>query len=258
MPKVSVILPVYNGARFIAKAITSILDQTFRNFEFIIIDDGSTDKTVSIINSFRDNRIILLRNSTNLGIVESLNKGIRHAQGDYVCRMDADDISMESRFDQQVKYLENNQNIAVVGSQIILIDECDLEIGKIKYPITSQEIRRSIFIHNPFAHGATMIRARVLSECGLYDQRYLHNEDYDLWLRIGTKYRLANLSVPLLKRRIHISSITMKKENELVKYRLRTLHNAIINYYRNPICIVYLVRPMLAYCYRIVRQWISI
>jgi glycosyltransferase involved in cell wall biosynthesis len=248
---VSIILPVYNGERFIAKAVESILNQTYRLYEFIIIDDGSRDATISIINTFHDDRIVLLQNSDNLGIVESLNKGIQKAKGEYICRMDADDISVDTRLEKQVQFLEDNKQIAVVGSQTVLIDENDREIGSEVYPVSPQNISKSIFLHNPFAHGSILIRASVFKECGSYDSRFIYNEDYDLWLRIGSKYLLANMPIQLLKRRIHDSNITVMKEIELVKFRLKTLHHALTTYYHNPFLFIYLFRPVLAIGYRV-------
>lgn len=253
MALVSVILPVFNGERFIQEAIASILSQSFTDWELIVVDDASTDRSASLVQATADARITLLHNDVNRGVVESLNRGIDHSRGTYICRMDCDDIAMPDRIEKQVRFMEDHPAHAVVGCNIHLIDERGTVIGEKTFPRTSEEIRRSLFIHNPFAHGGVMIRKRVLDYVGGYDVRFLHNEDYDLWLRIGARYPMANLSEQLLKRRIHAASITSAKETELTRYRVRTLSHAIRCYYGNPMLWVYAVRPVCAYAYRVMK-----
>ncbi len=250
MPIVSVVLPVYNGEKFLREAIESILCQTFGDFEFIIIDDGSRDGTISIIQSHHDKRIRLFQNATNLGIIHTLNNGLAEAQGKYICRMDADDIAEPERLREQVHFLEANPRIAMAGSNVRTIDESGTVMGIEQYPQTNEEIRKAMFVHNPFAHSTVMIRRDVLDVMGQYDHRFLHNEDYDLWLRIASRYEVANMAQPLLKRRLHGESITGAKNTQLTGYRIRTLVHAIMNYFRNPLLLVYIVRPTVAYAYR--------
>lgn len=253
MPKVSVLMPVYNGEQFLREAIESILKQTFGDFEFLIIDDGSTDNSADIVQSYNDRRIRLLSNEQNAGITESLNRGIMEAKGEFICRMDADDVSLPERLETQLNYLEENRDVVMTGTWTIRIDEQGHRQEVEQYPVRHQEILRTIFVHNPFAHGTMMLRRNIVQQVGTYDARFLHNEDYDLWLRIAARYTTANIPEPLVLRRVHTKNITVEKELELVRYRILTLRNAIRQYYRKPHYYVHLVRPSLAYFYRKLR-----
>jgi len=250
MPRVSVIMPVHNGERFVSEAITSILRQTFSDFEFLIVDDGSTDSTPSILRSFHDPRIRLLTNDRQRGIVGALNRALAEARGTYIARMDADDRSAPDRLERQTAFLDREKDVALVGTAAVLIDEQGRERGRESHPAGAREIRKTIFVHNPFIHGSVAVRKSVLDECGVYDERFLHNEDYDLWLRICARHASANLPEFLLERRIHPESITSAKQRELVRYRFRTLFHAIRAYERKPLYLVYLIRPMAACVFR--------
>jgi glycosyltransferase involved in cell wall biosynthesis len=250
-------MPVYNGERFLRPAIESILCQTFKDFEFIIVDDGSTDSSVTIIRSYSDERIRLLQNTRNLGITRTLNTGLGVSGGEYICRMDADDISLPQRLQIQIDFMDSHRKIALAGSNVILIDFAGENRGREDHPTQPNLIKRRIFVHNPFAHSSVIIRSSVLKESGYYDPQFLHNEDYDLWLRLAAKYQLANIEEPLLKRRIHEQNITVEKKSELVRYRIKTLSHAIFHYYNNPAYSVFLIRPFLAYSLRRLKQAIT-
>jgi glycosyltransferase involved in cell wall biosynthesis len=251
-------MPAYNGERYLDAAVRSILTQSYTDFEYIIIDDGSTDGTNTILNAFKDTRIRLLRNERNLGIVASLNRGIAAATGMYICRMDADDIAAPERLKRQVAFLNDHPDIALVGCSVGLVNETGALVGKESFPTTSEEIRRTIFIRNPFAHGSVVVRSAVLRAVGNYDARFLHNEDYDLWLRLASGHRLANIPDQLLFRRLHAGSITVSRETELVRYRIKTIAHAIRAYYRSPFLAIHLVRPVLAYFYRHLKGIVSL
>ncbi|MBI5471069.1 MAG: glycosyltransferase [Ignavibacteriae bacterium] len=250
MPTVSVVFPVYNGERYVREAIESILRQTFADFELIVVDDGSNDATPAIIKSFTDSRIRVLTNPRNVGIIATLNRAIRDAEGEFVCRMDADDIAAPERLQVQMEFLRLHPNVAMVGSNVVIIDESGVTIATEELPQSNAEIRSAMFVHNPFAHGSVMLRRDVLNAVGAYDNRFLHNEDYDLWLRIASQFEVANISLPLLKRRVHPESITSAKQTELTGYRVRTLTHAVVHYFRNPLLFVFLIRPVAAYAYR--------
>ena len=253
MPTISVVLPVYNGARFLRSSIESILQQTFSDFEFFIIDDGSTDESRVIIQSYKDTRIQPFENHQNIGITESLNKGISAARGKYIARMDADDVSLFNRFEKQVGFLERHPEVAMVGANCTLIDGRGNTLGQENYFSSAAEIMKQIFVHNPFAHSAVMMRADAIKECGMYDRRYLHNEDYDLWLRIASRHSVANLEEVLLLRRVHESSVTAANETEVAAYRVKTLFHAVIHYYGKPSYLIFVVRPVFAFLYRLVK-----
>jgi len=254
MPRVSVILAVFNGERFLTPAIESILSQTFGDLELIVVDDGSTDGTAGILRGIRDSRVRCLTNQRNEGIYASLNKGLQLASGEYVCPMDADDIALPMRIQREVAFLDQNPECAMVGSHVRLIDELGIEIGVETPPTADKKIRSIMFIHNPFIHATMMIRSSVLQTVGGYDDRFLYNGDYDLWLRIASRYRFANLSEILLLRRIHAKAVTIEHELELVRNRIKTLHHAILHYYHKPVFLVYLVRPVLAYTFRRIQK----
>ncbi len=254
MPTISIVMPVYNAEKFLREAIESILNQSCTDFELIIVDDGSIDHSPKILQSYHDPRIVLITNEANSGIVESLNRGIKKAHGRYICRMDADDVSLPERLETQLEFMEIHPEVAVLGTNTIMIDERGDTVGTESYPVTHREIMKTIFIHNPFAHGTVMMRMEILRECGMYDKRFLHNEDFDLWLRIARKYQVANLPLPSVKRRIHHESITFARETELVRYRINTLAHAIFHYYGKPQYGIFLIRPVLAYLYRRLRK----
>ncbi len=215
-PLVSVVLPVYNGGRFIAKAIDSIVAQTYTNWELIIIDDASTDNTITIINTYSDGRIKLLRNSQNSKIVYSLNKGIAAATGVYIARMDADDICLPARFEKQVDFLENHKDYDVVDCLQEYIDEEGKPTGDFNFSIFSHDaIYGALQRYNCLGHSSIMARRSALAA---FKYRQIVFEDYDLWLRmIAHGSRFQKLEQPLLLYRIHVESITgTAKENNLL------------------------------------------
>jgi glycosyltransferase involved in cell wall biosynthesis len=210
-PYISVILPAYNCAPYLTEAIQSILQQTFANFELIIINDGSTDNTEAIIRSFTDNRIVYVKNEQNKGLIYTLNKGIELAKGKYIARMDGDDVCLPERLSRQKIFLDENQNIAAVATTITYINDQGNIIGAwdLDQQTTSpQQIRKKLAYENCIAHPTIMIRADIAASFRYKD--YQKNiEDYDLWLRLyNHKHSIAKLKDPQLHYRIHDSSIT--------------------------------------------------
>lgn len=211
MPKISVIMSVYNGEKFLKESVLSILNQTYADFEFIIINDGSTDLSLEILRGFeeKDKRIRLISRE-NKGLTPSLNEGIKLAQGEYIARMDSDDISMPERFEKQITFLEKNKDIALCGTWAINIDENGNEIGEYKTPITNKEIKKNILFHNPFIHPSVMIRKEIVNNIGLYNEKIKYAQDYEYWLRMIKKNKVANLDDFLIKYRIAKKSMTRK------------------------------------------------
>ncbi len=209
-PRVSVILPVYNGAWFLSGAIDSILSQTWRDFELLIIDDGSTDDTPAILNEYaaRDDRIRVETLPENQGIVAALNRGCALAQGHYLARMDADDVSLPDRLHKQAEVLDRHPEIGVVGASVQWIDEHGTP-GRIVHPPASPGvIRWRIHFASPIAHSAVMMRKTVFEQAGGYAEGSAPAEDYDLWQRISTITDLVNLPDVLLLYRVWSGSIT--------------------------------------------------
>ncbi len=211
-PHVSVVMPVYNGERYLRQSVESILNQTWRDFEFIIVDDGSIDTTLQILREYNDERIVLLRHSTNLGVAESRNRGIAQARGQYIACMDADDIAFPQRLELQVRFLEQNPQIVLVGGATTMIDEKGAPAETIRFPCDSREIEDLLIHSNCFAQSTVMMRTEAFRSLGGY--RFPLAEDYDLWLRMAERYELANLPEPVLFYRVHsdqISSQQLKK-----------------------------------------------
>ena len=215
---ISVILPVYNGAPYLDEAIVSILKQTHDNFELIVINDGSTDKSLEILEKYaiQDSRIIII-NRQNKGLVYSLNEGILKAKGKYIARMDADDVSDISRLESQIEYIEKH-NLDICGGHYLLIDDEGRINGLNVVPISHEMCTLSLLFKVPFAHPSVMIRKRFLDENSLeYGQSsYKIAEDLDLWLRMHRcGARFGNVDSVVLKYRILGDSLS-KVNNTLV------------------------------------------
>lgn len=214
MPKISVVMSVYNGEKYLQEAIESILTQTYSDFEFIIIDDCSTDDSVKIIESYDDRRIRLIRNKHNLRLPASLNKGIKMATGKYIARMDADDISMPDRFDKQVAYMETHSEVVAAGGSFQAIDENGNNLY-IHHSAVGEKLAKYCLMPSPMAHPTVMMRRDVIVANNLfYDEQYSSAQDYDLWQRINKKFKIDNLPDILLRYRIQSNSISVAKRQQ--------------------------------------------
>ena len=240
-PLISVVMSVYNGEKYLRSSIDSILDQTYKNFEFIIINDGSTDSTKEIILSYDDPRICLIDNEENMGLTKSLNKGLKIARGEYIARMDADDVSMPGRFESQIDFLNHHQDYAVVGTFLKVINEDSKVVFTIEKPTQHADIREFLNKDNCIGHGSAMIRKTCLQNVGFYDESIEKSQDYELWLRISQNYRLANIPQYLYMWRNHKENISEKHRNEqkhfveMVKTRAEgKTENRRVDYYSEP------------------------
>lgn len=223
-PVISIILPAYNAAKYIEQTINSLLQQTFTNFELLIVDDGSTDNTISIINSFTDSRIRLIKNEHNLGLVNTLNKAAILCNGKYIARMDADDVALPQRLHLQKEFLDTHTNVAAVAGWVNFIDEDGTETGTWsldRQTNTAGEIKKALVKENCIAHPTVMIRTEVLQKF-LYSQKQQHIEDYDLWLRLTANgHAIEKVQQPVLNYRVHAASVTgtkLKKTNFFFKH----------------------------------------
>lgn len=204
-PAISVIMPVYNAEMYLKDSIESILDQSFTDFEFLIYNDGSTDKTDEIINTFKDVRIVYKKMDKNSGYLNLLNDGLAIAKGKYIARMDADDISMPNRFEEQYKYLENNAEVGICGSWIEFIGE---QSGVIERPVSFEEIQFGLFFSCPLTHPTVMMRNDLLKKYNLiYHTEYYYAEDHYFFAQASLHFKIVNLPKVLLKYRIHSSQI---------------------------------------------------
>lgn len=214
---VSVILPVCNGEKYISESIDSILTQSYENIELVIINDGSTDKTKDIILSKYDKKIIYVENKKNQGIAKSLNKMIGIAKGDFIARMDSDDISFNDRIEKQVLFLSENKEVDIVGAQIDILGDKN-RLPSATY-LTSDEIRVNLLRGNVLFHPTVVFRKRAFKKANLrYDKSALHAEDYKLWADASVNgLVIENLSIPLLYYRVHPDQISEKKRTEQYK-----------------------------------------
>jgi len=210
--KVSVVMPVFNAEKFIAEAIESVLSQSFKDFELVIIDDGSTDRSAEIISRFKDKRIIKLSNYQNLGLVPSLNKCLKISKGVYIARVDADDLNDKDRFRKQVDFLDKNSKYNLVGSNALLINDLGKIIGKIKNPEKDPKIRRDVIKwSNVVLHPSIMARRKDIEMVGSYRSFFNKGaEDYDLWFRLLSRGKFYNIQDNLIKRRYHGEACTRK------------------------------------------------
>jgi len=208
-PKVSVVMSVYNGGDYLSSALQSILDQSFSDFEFVIINDGSTDGSLTTLKKFakKDKRINLI-DQANAGLVASLNRGIEVARGQYIARQDADDKSNPSRLAKQVEFLDGHPLVVAVGSNISVMDESGKIIHQHAVLLQNPELQQELLVRSPFAHGSVMFRRQVALKVGLYDGSTWPAEDYDFWLRLSVHGRLANLDEALYIYREHSKSIS--------------------------------------------------
>lgn len=246
-PLVTVLMSVYNGQKFLSEAIESILNQTFKDFEFLIINDGSTDSSRGIILSYNDSRIKLIENQANIGLTRSLNKGIDLAQGKYIARMDADDISLPERLEKQVRFMELNEDVAVCGSCAEIINETKAKIGEFKNPESSDDIKISLFFLNPIVHPTAVMRKNRVVEVGKYDPCFMRAQDYALWIKLFLKgYEFYNLQDKLIIYRNHEINITNSDLNNQLFYAERCLCDLYSIYLNKSNCkIVKIIREVL-------------
>ncbi len=231
-PKVSVLMSVFNGDRYLKQAIDSILNQSLIDFEFVIVDDGSSQATKEILAAQKDPRIQLIINPLNLGLTKSLNIGLAACRGKYVARMDCDDISCPNRLLKQVDYLESNEEIAVVGSQVEYIDSNGNRRGGRYWSrlLEPDELRWQCMFESPFVHSTVMMRTKIIRDTlGGYDENVQTSQDHELWSRVVDKFDCANLNEQLLKFRTHQESVSSNYGGQRVNNVRLALVQAAVN-----------------------------
>ena len=219
MHDISVIMSAYNSEKYIEKAIESILDQSFADFEFIIVDDASKDNTLDIIESYQksDQRIKLLRNKNNLGLTKSLNKALNESQNNYIARMDADDISHPERLETQINYLKDNPEIDILGTSAYNINEQgDILKGR-TVPLSCSDIKNTILLANPVIHSSVIMKKSSLNSIDNYNETFKKVQDYELWFRsLANDLIIENLPDKLLYYRVNDEYFNRKS----LKYRM--------------------------------------
>lgn len=212
--KVSVLMPVYNAEAYLAEAIDSIISQSFTDWELILVNDGSTDRSEEIILSYKDPRIRYSQNTENRGIIYTRNLMIEMAQGEYIAFLDSDDISHPDRLIKQVSFLDSNLDYALCGTWGIMIDKNGSRIRKINMPSSNEEIKSSLLFINTFVQSSIMVRKDILIKHS-YDKNYPVAEDYELWCRLSKLYKLNNLPILLTKYRWHGDNISQSKKEQM-------------------------------------------
>jgi hypothetical protein len=228
---VSVLLPVHNGAPYLESAVRSILNQTHRDLELIVVDDGSTDGSAETVTAFGDSRVRLIRNARNLGLPASLNRGLSAARAGIVARQDADDLSHPRRLEAQVGFLEMNPDVGLVGTQAWLIDEQGRCLGSVEHACEHDSLVWELLFDNAFIHTSVAFRRDlVVNTQSGYDPAWPYNQDYELWVRLARITRLANLPERLVAWRSHSASMTqsMEDEAETANRRLMARHLPLV------------------------------
>ena len=219
-PQISVIMSVYNGAEYLQECIQSILNQSFRNFEFIVINDCSTDTSPTIINECarKDSRIVIIDNKVNIGLTKSLNVGLKIAKGKYIARIDSDDIALPERLQTQYDFLEKNKDLFLVGSGSYTIDTNGNIRTRIKVLTDTEDIKNKLAIQNCISHPTIMFR----NEGFVYREKFVYSQDYDFYLTLlSNNKKISNIFEPLIKYRINPNAISWSKKSKQEYFALK-------------------------------------
>ncbi len=231
--KISVIICTFNREKYISEAIDSVLKQTYPNFEIIVIDDASTDNTEQVLTQYKNNpKIKIFKNEQNLGISKSRNRGVSLATGEYIAMLDSDDYWTDTKkLEKQAEILNKNKDVAIVGSSIrVILDRNSKleELQKYKYKTRDVQIRKKMLGKNQIAQSSVLFRKNVFEEFGGYDESYEVAEDFDLWLKIGRKYKFANLKEITVDYRVHYLNISESNALKIAK-----ITDTLIEKYKN-------------------------
>lgn len=218
---VTVLMPAFNAEQYLDSAIKSIVDQTFKDFEFLIVDDGSTDSTLRILKNYKDDRIRLVKNKRHLGLADTLNKGIELARGEYIARMDSDDISLKKRLEVQVNYLKKHSDVDIVGSWVYAFDDSQKTLWR--YPESDKEIRCELFFRSALAHPSVVYRKRLFAQKLHYVRDYKYAEDFELWKCASLVTKIRNIKRPLLHYRLNPDS-QARKNRQKQSISLKKIH----------------------------------
>jgi glycosyltransferase involved in cell wall biosynthesis len=209
-PLISVVMSVYNGENDLKQSVPSILNQTFTDFEFVIVNDGSSDSTLNIIKDYQknDQRIVII-DQHNKGLTKSLNIGIAKSRGKYIARQDTDDESLPTRFAEQVAFLEDNPDVVVLGTTAYQVMD---EITRIGSYFDDDTLKELVYLRNPFPHTSVVFRKDIFIRVGMYDESYILSQDFECWMRMMSHGRISMLNVPLVKQNKTENSISRKRK----------------------------------------------
>ncbi len=232
-PLVSIVIPVHNGEKYVRETLDSCVDQTYQNIEIIIVDDESKDSTLDILKDYerKDNRIQVISVSKQNGLGNVINIGIRQSKGEYIARIDADDVMYPTRLEKQVEYLNANTNCVAVGGQIDIIDTESKITGHREYAIEDKDIKKNMFLFQPFAHPAVTMRKSAVESVGLYPENMWKVEDVKFFFLLSQKGEYHNLPDTVLKYRMTFDTQSQskmvdhfKKTNEVRRWAIRELN----------------------------------
>ncbi|MBN1796321.1 MAG: glycosyltransferase [Sedimentisphaerales bacterium] len=227
-PKISVLMAAHNGEKYIGQALQSIYNQSFQDFEVVVVDDAGTDKTSDILLKMKDSRTSIYRNSKNLGLTKSLNIGLKLCRGEFVARMDADDISYPQRFAKQMQFFAEHPDTDVLGCWCHRIDnKGNVRSSYDGRPTEAEDLKKGLLKGNSIAHGTAMVRRKKLVEVGGYNENYRYSQDHDLWLRLSEIAKLRNLPEYLYGLRFWEDNITNKKIDEQSQFSQRAIQEAL-------------------------------
>lgn len=239
-------MSAFNAEKYLEKSIESILNQTLTDFEFLIVDDASIDSTSKILEKFskKDSRVRIIKNKKNIGLTKSLNIALKEATGEYIARMDADDISCAGRFEKQVEFLDSKKEYILVGTFMKIIDETGHEINHWDADISNDEIKENLIKYNPMFHPTIMVRKSVLLSVGGYNENWRYAQDYELYFRLVDLGKMYNLPEYLVKYRFSKNSITASKNTKQSLCALLAMWSGIKHGHYPWYKVVYLVRPI--------------
>jgi len=244
-PAVSVLVGVHNGAPWVSRAVESVLGQTLADLDLIVVDDGSTDATPTLLAAVRDSRLIVERQSRT-GLTRALNRALARARAPLIARLDADDVALPARLERQRAFLEGHPDVGLLGTAARVVDEADRELAVIRPPEADPAIRRALIRRNPFVHSSVMARRALVEQVGGYDASFPVAQDYDLWLRLSAVTRMANLPEPLVIRRLIPGRVTAERDSARLRSEARARWRAVRRGQFPPWCVVFALRPALA------------
>jgi glycosyltransferase involved in cell wall biosynthesis len=244
-PAVSVVLAVRDGAAWVTAAVGSILGQTDGDHELIVVDDGSTDATADLLAGIGDPRLRVVRQEA-AGLTRTLNRALGLARADLVARLDADDLALPERLARQRAFLAAHPDVGLLGTAAREVDAAGRPVGEVRPPVDDAAIRRALIRNNPFVHSSVMARRALLASAGGYDEHVTVAQDYDLWMRLAPRTRLANLAEVLVVRRLLASRVSLEREEERLRTEARVRWRAVTSGAYPPWCALFALRPALA------------
>ena len=245
IPAVSVLMSVRDGMPWVRDAVTSVLAQTAADLELVVIDDGSTDDTPGVLAAFRDPRLRVERRA-GAGLTRSLVRALELARAPLVARLDADDVALPDRLERQRRVLDDHPEIGLLGTGAREIDVEGREIRVVRPPVDDESIRRALIRANPFVHSSVMLRRAVLDQVGGYDVSFPVAQDYDLWMRLASITRLANLAEPLVIRRLAAGRVSAVRDDDRLRAEASVRWRAVRRHTYPWWCAVFAVRPLVA------------